>query len=128
LHPLHLNLLDEHLSAITLAYGGCEKIARTPIPPAYTFMARHIVWWFVLLLPFAMVEELGWKTVVMAPLTAFLFGALQRFGEEVQHPFQAKDDGIALDMLTRQLEIELRQRLGETDLPDKIEAQDNVVL
>ncbi|RZA17322.1 MAG: hypothetical protein EOP10_22975, partial [Proteobacteria bacterium] len=112
LHPQHLKLLNEQLSAMTLAYGGCEKIARTPIPPAYGFLSRRIVWGFVLLLPFALVGELGWKTILMAPLTAFLFGALQRFGEEVQHPFEAKDDGLALDMMVRQIEIELRQRLG----------------
>jgi putative membrane protein len=128
LHPLHLKLLDEHITAMTFAYGGCEKIARTPIPPAYTFLAQRIVWGFVLLLPFAMVEELGWKTVVIAPLTAFLFGALQRFGEEVQHPFQTKDDGIALDMMTRQMEIEMRQRLGETEFPAEIESRDSIVL
>ncbi len=128
LHPQHLKLLDEQLTAMTLAYGGCEKIARTPIPPAYGFLSRRIVWGFVLLLPFALVQELGWKTVLLAPLTAFLFGALQRFGEEVQHPFAAKDDGLALDMMTRQLEIELRQRLGETGFPAAIEPCNQVVL
>lgn len=128
LHPQHLKLLDEHISALTLAYGGCEKIARTPIPPAYGYLSRRIVWGFVLLLPFALVEDLGWKTVILAPLAAFLFGALQRFGEEVQHPFEAKHDGLALDMMTRQLEIELRQRLGETDLPAALKPDHEVML
>ncbi len=130
LHPMHLNLLDEHLSALTLAYGGCEKIARTPIPPAYGLLSRSIVWVFVLLLPFALVGALGWKTVVLAPLMAFLFGALQRFGEEVQHPFDPKHDGLPLDSMTRQLEIELRQRLGENveDLPAEIKPRDEVML
>ncbi|RYG65265.1 hypothetical protein EON80_17670 [bacterium] len=126
LHPQHLKLLDEHLSLMTLAYGGCEKIARTPIPPAYGFLSRRFVWVFVLLLPLALVEPLGWKTIILSPLIAFLFGALQRFGEEVQHPFEAKHDGLALDSMTRQLEIELRQRLGETELPEEIESHDAV--
>ncbi len=128
LHPVHLKLLDEHLTAMTLTYGGCEKIARTPIPPAYGFMSRRIVWGFVVLLPFAMIEEMEWKTVLLAPLTAFLFGALQRFGEEVQHPFEAKDDGLALDTMTRQLEIEMRQRLGETKFPPELQPQNEVLL
>lgn len=128
LHPQHLKLLDEHLSAMTLAAGGCEKIARTPIPPAYGLLSRGIVRGFVFLLPFALVQDLGWKTVLLAPLTAFLFGALLRFGEEVQHPFEAKDDGLALETMTRQLEIELRQRLGETEFPAALEARDKVML
>ena len=128
LHPQHLKLLDEHLTVMTLAYGGCEKIARTPIPPAYGFLSRRIVWGFVLLLPFAMVTNLGWKTILLAPLTAFLFGALQRFGEEVQHPFGANDDGLALDTMTRQLEIEMRQRLGETEFPPELQPQNEVLL
>ena len=113
LHPQHLKLLDEHLSMLTLTYGGCEKIARTPIPPAYSFLSRWIVWGFVLLLPFALVSDLGWKTIILAPLVAFLFGSLQRFGEEVQHPFERKHDSLALDAMAHQLEMELRQRLGE---------------
>ncbi|RYX80283.1 hypothetical protein EON83_29275 [bacterium] len=130
LHPMHLTLLDEHLTGLTLAYGGCEKIARTPIPPAYGFLSRRIVWGFMLLLPLALVAELGWKTVFLAPLVSFLFGALQRFGEEVQHPFALKHDGLPLDSMTRQLEIELRQRLGEdvNKLREEIQAQDRVIL
>ncbi len=130
IHPQHLTLLDEHLSALTLAFGGCEKIARTPIPPAYGFLSRRIVWGFVHLLPLALVSQLGWKVVIMAPLVAFLFGALQRFGEEVQHPFDIKDDGLPLDSMARQLEIELRQRLGEEveELPSPHSVKDGVML
>ena len=130
LHPQHLTLLDEHLAALTLSYGGCEKIARTPIPPAYGFLSRRIVWGFVLLLPFALVTDLGWKVIVLAPLVAFLFGALQRFGEEVQHPFEPKHDGLPLNAMARQLDIELRQRLGEEvgELPAPHSVKDGVML
>ncbi len=129
-HAQHVPLLDDHLSALTLSYGGCEKIARTPIPPAYGFLARGIVWVFVALLPLAFVEQLGWKTLVLAPLVAFLFGALQRFGEEVEHPFELKHDGLPLDSLSKSLETELRQRLGEEEheLPAPVEARDGVAL
>lgn len=130
LHPQHLMLLDEHLTALTLSFGGCEKIARTPIPPAYGFLSRRIVWVFVMLLPFALVSDLGWKTIFMAPLVAFLFGALQRFGEEVQHPFEPRHDGLPLDSMVRQLEIEFRQRLGEEveNLPAPHSEKDGVLL
>lgn len=126
-HAQHISLLDEHVSAMTLAYGGCEKIARTPIPPAYSFLSRRIVWGFMVLLPFALIGDMGWKTVVIAPSVALLFGALQRFSEEVQHPFEIKDDSLALDFMSRQLEIELRQQLGETDLPPEIEPENEVL-
>lgn len=112
-HPQHVLILEEHLSGLTLAFGGCEKIARTPIPPAYGFLARRIVWVFVVLLPFGFVEPLGWKTLLLAPLVGFLFGALQRFGEEVQHPFEMKHDGLPLDTLAKSLENELRGHIGE---------------
>ncbi len=128
LHPQHLAVLDEQLTDLTLAAGGCEKIARTPIPPAYGFLARRIVWVFVLLLPFALVSQMGWKTVFLAPMVAFLFGALQRFGEEVQHPFEPKDDGLPLDTMVRQFEIEVRQRLGESRLPEPLREEAGVLL
>jgi len=130
LHPQHVVILEEDLSALTLAFGGCEKIARTPIPPAYGFLSRGIVWVFVSLIPFAFVETLGWKTLLLAPLVGFLFGALQRFGEEVQHPFEMKYDGLPLDALTKSLEAELRQRLGDApnQLPEPARDRDGVLL
>ncbi len=129
-HPQHVPILDQHLSDLALSFGGCEKIARTPIPPAYGLLARGIVWTFVTLLPLGLVEELEWKTVFVAPLVAFLFGALQRFGEEVEHPFELKHDGLPLDSLADALEIELRQRLGEPEheLPEPVEERDGVML
>jgi len=130
LHPQHVLILEEDLSALTLAFGGCEKIARTPIPPAYGFLARRIVWVFVSLVPFAFVKDLGWKTLLLAPLVGFLFGALQRFGEEVQHPFEMRHDGLPLDALTLSLEAELRQRLGDAprQLPEPARDRDGVLL
>ena len=105
-----------------------RKSRATPIPPAYGFLARRIVWGFVLLLPFALVSDMGWKTAWMAPLVAFLFGALQRFGEEVQHPFEPKHDGLPLDTMVRQFEIEIRQRLGEERLPEPLRDEEDVLL
>lgn len=130
LHPQHVTILEEDLSALTLAFGGCEKIARTPIPPAYGFLARRIVWVFVSLIPFGFVETLGWKTLLLAPLVGFLFGALQRFGEEIQHPFEMRDDGLPLNALTLSLEAELRQRLGDAprELPEPARDRDGVLL
>jgi len=130
LHPQHIIVLEEHLAALTLCFGGCEKIARTPIPPAYGFLARRIVWVFVALLPFSFVEKLGWKTLFVAPLVGFLFGALQRFGEEIQHPFEMKHDGLPLDALTKSLEAELGQRLGESSdqLPEPAHDREGVLL
>lgn len=130
LHPQHVALLDEQLAALTLSYGGCEKIARTPMFPSYSFIARSFVWLFVILLPFGLVAQLGWRTLVIAPFIAFLFGALQRFGEEIQHPFGTQHDAVPLDSLARQLEIELRQRLGEKveDLPAELKPKDEILL
>lgn len=130
LHPQHVIVLEEDLEALTLSFGGCEKIARTPIPPAYGFLARRIVWIFVALLPFGFVKVAEWRTLLLAPLVGFLFGALQRFGEEVQHPFEMKHDGLPLDALTKSLEAELRQRLGEApdQLPEPARDRDGVLL
>ena len=114
---------DATLTELTALQGGCERIKRTPIPLAYRFFAQTFVRAFVLLLPFALVEQLGVFTIVASLLVAFVFLVLDRIGDIIQDPFTTNYNGLPLAAICRTIEVDLRRQLGETDVPPLLTAQ-----
>lgn len=115
--------IDATLTELTALQGGCERIKRTPIPLAYRFFAQTFVRAFVLLLPFALVEQLGVFTIVASLLVAFVFLVLDRIGDIIQDPFTTNYNGLPLAAICRTIEVDLRRQLGETDVPPLLTAQ-----
>jgi len=115
--------IDATLSELTALQGGCERIKRTPIPLAYRFFAQTFVRAFVVLLPFALVEQLGLFTIVVSLLVAFVFLVLDRIGDIITDPFTTNVNGLPLSAICRTIEVDLRRQLGETEVPPLLTAQ-----
>lgn len=109
--------LDLTLTDLTNLQGGCERIKKTPIPLAYRFFTHTFVRVFCLLLPFALVDQLGLATVVASLAVTFVFLVLDRIGQIIEDPFTQNFNSLPLAAICRTIEIDLRGLLGETDLP-----------
>lgn len=109
--------LDATLNELTNLQGGCERIKKTPIPLAYRFFANRFVRAFCTLLPFALVEQLGFVTIIASVAVAFVFLVLDRIGDLLQDPFSTGFNGLPLSALCRTIEVDLRRQLGETTVP-----------
>ncbi len=66
-------ILDERLSTMAALQAGCERIASTPLPFAYTLLLLRSAYVFCLLLPFGMAPTLGWFTPVLTAVVAYSF-------------------------------------------------------
>lgn len=117
-HPQHLVLLHQGLTALTDVQGGCERIAGTPIPFAYQVLLRRIVGSYCYALPFGVLEPLGLLTPVVVLMMSYAFYGLDALGEEIHEPFGNDPNDLPLAALCTTIEIDLLQRLGETELPD----------
>ncbi len=60
--PMDFRILDERLSTLAALQAGCERIATTPLPFAYTLLLLRSAYIFCLLLPFGLAASLGWLT------------------------------------------------------------------
>lgn len=109
--------IDATLTELTALQGGCERIKRTPIPLAYRFFAQRFVRAYCVLLPFAMVEQLGLITIAASLAVAFVFLVLDRIGDIIQDPFTTNYNGLPLAAICRTIEVDLRRQLGETSVP-----------
>lgn len=118
LDALEWQAMDRNLDDLADAQGGTERIKNTPMPKQYDFFPMLFVRIYCLLLPVGMVENLGWYTPLGSTLVGFMFLALDRIGRDLEDPFDNKIFDVPLTAITGTIEINLRQLLGETELPE----------
>jgi ion channel-forming bestrophin family protein len=123
LEPVIVPALEVPLGRLSEALGGCERIASTPIPFTYAVIIHRTIYFYCLLLPFALVDTIGAMTPVITAFVAYTFFALEALGAEIEEPFGTAPNDLALDAISRMIESTLREMLGETLPPP----QDTVV-
>jgi putative membrane protein len=128
IHPMHLPTLEATLVALTDIHGGCERIKSTPIPFSYTTLIHRIVAVYCYCLPFGLVTEVGILTPVASLVVSYAFFGLDIVGDEIEQPFGYDPNDLPLSAISRMIEINLRQRLGEKDLPAPLKPIDEVLV
>ncbi|TPM27922.1 bestrophin family ion channel [Mesorhizobium sp. B2-3-4] len=107
-------ILDERLASISAIQAGCERIAGTPLPFAYTLLVHRTAYIVCLLLPIGLISTTGWATPLFTALIAYTFFGLDALSEELEDPFGTEANDLALDGLCRVCEISVFEALGET--------------
>jgi putative membrane protein len=121
--------MDSTLTELYNLQGMCERIKNTPLPRQYDYFPRLFLYLFVVILPFGMIEELHkvdseFMLIPLATAIAFVFYVLMKIGEFNEDPFENRITDTPMTALCRTIEIDLREMLGETDLPPKKEPVD----
>lgn len=116
--------LSELIAQLSDIQGGCERIRNTPIPHSYTILIHRIVALYVFALPFGLVDALHYLTPVVVMLVAYTFLGLDAVGDELEDPFGEDLNDLPLSTLSRMIEINLRQTLGDRDAPKPLAAVD----
>lgn len=117
IHPQHVPMLEQSLTVFTDIQGGCERIKSTPIPLSYTSLIHQIVAIYCISMPFGIVKTVGAYTPVVVGIVAYAFYGLDAIGDEIENPFGTDANDLPLSTLSTMIEVNLRQRLGETNLP-----------
>lgn len=113
----HLPVLEASLTGLTDHQGGCERIKATPIPFSYALLLHRIVAVYCLTLPFGIVADLGWITPIVVLLVDYAFYGLDAIGEALESPFGRDEHDLPLLALSTMIEVNVRERAGETNLP-----------
>lgn len=120
MHPMHLPVLEQSLSNNVNYQGGCERILSTPVPFIYTVLTHRIVAVYCITLPFGIHETVGWMTPLVVLLISFAFYGLDAIGDEIEEPFGMDPNDLPLDFMSTMIETNLKQAVGDTDLPAKV--------
>ncbi len=119
--------IDRELTALAEIQGGCERIRSTPIPHAYKVLMHRTVAAYCFALPFGIVDQTARMTPLVVLLVSYAFLGLDGIGDELEEPFGLERNDLPLDALTRMIEVNLRQRLGDEALPPLLGPVDKVL-
>lgn len=125
--PILLATFARTLADISNAQGGMERIKNTPLPQQYAVYPAIFTHGFCLLLPLGLVETLGLYTPLGSTVAGFLFLALLQIGNDMQNPFENKEDDVPMSALTRGIEIDLRDGLGEAHDLQPVQPVDGIL-
>lgn len=115
--------------------GSCERLKTFPFPRQYAYFSGVYVWIFLILLPFSMIGEISkaggapdWMVVPFSTLISWIFMTMEQVGDTSEDPFAMGLNDVPLTAICRNIEIELLEMLGETELPTKVIPTADVLL
>jgi putative membrane protein len=118
--------LERTLTRLTDSMGACERIKNTPFPQSYSRMVDGMIYSFALFLPFGLVKVPAVGLVLTAVVIPFGFLLIEKVAVYLQDPFSNRPSDTPMLTLSRTIEINIKQMLGDTDLPSKLEPVDGV--
>lgn len=125
------------------AQGKCERIKNFPYPRQFATVNKILVTLFVYFLPFCMLQEFDklshsyegyicdliiWLVVPFSMLISWVFTSLDQIGESTENPFEGNANDVPISQIARNIEIDMREMIGETDLPEPLQAKNKIVL
>ena len=113
--------LDERMSSMAAVQGACERIKKTPLPFAYLLLVQRTAYIYCLILPFGIVASQGLITPLFCAIVTYTFFGLDALSEELEEPFGVAENDLALTTMSRTIEIDILEILGESDLPECIQ-------
>ncbi|KVD37711.1 hypothetical protein WI84_14695 [Burkholderia ubonensis] len=116
-------MVDEQINRLGNAVGGCERIASTPIPFAYSVLLHRTVYAYCVLLPFGLVDSTEFFTPLICVFIAYTLIALEAIANEVAEPFSTAPNALALDAMARTIERSVLELCG-AELPKEVAPTD----
>lgn len=127
--------LEKMLVDFYTQQGKCERIKNFPYPRQFATANMVFVRIFILLVPFGMLGEFGnlghglvWLTVPFSVLVCWVFNTMEKIGESTENPFEGGANDVPITAITRNIEIDLREMLGEKNIPAPTKATNEILM
>ena len=117
LNDFRLSDLDESMRHLLDIQGGAERIKKTPFPPAYGFLAIRLTQLYAILLPLCLVDQVSFWVIPANLFICMAFQLINEVGRALENPFTMFWPALPLSAMSITIERNLRQALGETELP-----------
>jgi len=119
--------LEKTLTRLTDSMGGCERIKNTTFPTSYSRLVSFLIYLFIIYLPFGLAAMPPVGLFLMAVTLAFAFLVIDRAADYLQDPFENRPSDTPMLSLSRTIEINIKQMLGETDLPESLTPSNGIL-
>lgn len=141
-HLLEAGLIEDfrHMELQTILkdllshQGASERIKNFPYPRQYATINLWFIKIFVLLLPLGMLQEfekfgtcLIWLNIPFSALSGWIFTTMEKIGEASESPFEGSANDVPITALSRTIEIDLREMIGDADIPPPLKPVNNIL-
>lgn len=139
----HQIAMMEIITELYALQGKCERIKNTPFPRQYAEFSRLFTRVFVFLVPFGLLDVFARQVdeavsrldtilpaipmIVAGSLITWVFTTMEGIGDSSEDPFERSMNDVPMNALCRTIETDLRGLLGETEMPPKEQAVDNLL-
>lgn len=112
--------INEMLTRLTDSMGMCERIKNTVFPTTYSYLTKVFIWLFVVTFTLVISQDMGYWSIFMGWLIGFVFVSTQINGMRLVNPFETNSSSLPLNNISRTIEINLLEMIGEKDIPEPI--------
>jgi ion channel-forming bestrophin family protein len=126
---------EQLLLSLVGSQGSCERIKNFPYPRQFASISLFFIRLFAYLLPFGLLGEFArlgpagvWLTIPFGMIVGWVFIALDAVGQASENPFEGNANDVPVTALSRAIEIDLRQMLGERDLPPPLTPVNHILM
>lgn len=109
--------LDNTLVRLCDAQGKAERIKTTVFPVTYRLFLHSIIYLFVVTLSVSLKDVAGFFEIPLLLLLSTAFFLLEKSASHMQDPFENKPTDTAVTAIARNIEINIKQLLKETEIP-----------
>jgi putative membrane protein len=116
--------LQQLLARLVDNQGASERIKNFPFPRQYASTGLFINYIFCALIPFGLLDIFSqswlphyWLTVPFSTIIIWIFFLVDRIGDYSENPFESAYNDVPISSISRIIEIDLLEMLGEKDVP-----------
>lgn len=116
--------------------GAAERIKNFPYPRQYATLNLFYIRVFTFVVPYGMFREfeatLGsagvWMVVPVSVLIGWIFSTAEKVGESSENPFEGHPNDIPMTQISRNIEIDMLEMMGEPHQLEPVRAHKGVVM
>lgn len=113
--------LNDILTRLCDSMGKCERLKNTVFPRSYSILLHILIYVFAAILPFGLDDSQLVVEIVITFLIPMMFIAIEKTSIIMQDPFENTPVDTPMTSLAQTIEINIRQMMGEQNVPSKKE-------
>jgi putative membrane protein len=91
--------MEQLLSSMVDAQGGCEKIQKTPLPFVYASMIKVLIVTYLITLPLVLAQRCGWWSPLLTAVVSLGLLGMEEASVETEDPFGPDENCLDLETL-----------------------------
>ncbi len=126
--------LHDHINNLYAGQGKAERIKNFPFPRQYASTALWLTVVFCAIVPFSLLEIFNGSIYVqvfcpiISALITWVFFLMEKIGDYSENPFEGTYNDVPITSISVGIEIDLREMIHDTNIPDPIESKDGFLM